>query len=125
MHKILNRKIIKFFITGLFNTCVTLLLIYFLTGLLHVNIILSSSFSFMISNIFSYYINSKYIFYKEIKINYYLRFLSASLLSFSINFFLNTLFFILNFHYLLATFLCLVLIPGMTFYAHNKWTWKK
>jgi len=120
----IKEKISKFFIVGLFNTVLNLLLIYFLTGLLLINIILSSTVSFIISNVLSYIINSKLVFYKPLSILLYFRFFIASLFSFSISFILNTLFYFLNFHYLLATIICILIVPLLTFFTHHNWTWK-
>jgi putative flippase GtrA len=119
-----KEKISKFFLVGVFNTGINLLLIFILTGLYEINIILSSTISFIVSNILSYIVNSKLVFYKKICIYLYFRFLIASLFSFFINFSLNTLFYILNFHYLLATLICIILVPALTYFTHNKWTWK-
>ena len=120
----IKEKISKFFIVGFFNTGLNLLIIYFLTGLLLINIIISSTISFIISNIFSYVINSKFVFHKPLTTSLYFRFFLASLFSFSVNFILNTLFYFLNFHYLLATIACILLVPLITFFTHQNWTWK-
>jgi len=120
----MENKIIKFFLVGLFNTCVNLLIIYFLTGVLLINIIISSTFSFIISNLLSYFINSKFIFHKPLSVTLYSRFLFASLFSFSMSFILNTFFYFLDFHYLLATLVCMLVVPLITFFTHKYWTWK-
>jgi len=120
----INEKISKFFTVGLFNTVLNLLIVYFLTGLLLINIIISSTISFIISNIFSYVINSKFVFHKPLSTSLYLRFFIASLFSFGISFILNTLFYFLNFHYLFATIVCILLVPLITFFTHQNWTWK-
>ena len=120
----MENKIIKFFLVGLFNTCVNLLIIYFLTGVLLINIIISSTFSFIISNLLSYFINSKLIFHKPLSVTLYSRFLLASLFSFSVSFILNTFFYFLDFHYLLATLVCMLVVPLITFFTHKYWTWK-
>jgi putative flippase GtrA len=120
----MRQKIPKFFLVGLFNTCVNFVLILFLTGYFGINIILSSTFSFILSNLLSFIINSKFVFYQEINIYFYFRFLTASILSFLITIGLNSLFYILDFHYILATIMCIFTIPFLTFLIHHKWTWK-
>jgi len=120
----IKEKISKFFLVGVFNTGLNLSLIFILTGLFSINIILSSTFSFVASNIVSYIINSKLVFYKKISIHLYFRFLIASLFSFFVSFTLNALFYFLDFHYLLASVVCIILIPTLTFFTHQNWTWK-
>lgn len=118
------KKFPKFFLVGLFNTCVNFVLILLFTGYFDINIIISSTFSFILSNILSFIINSKFIFYQEINFYFYFRFLTASILSFLITIGLNLLFYILDFHYILATIVCIFIIPLLTFLTHYKWTWK-
>jgi len=120
----IKEKISKFFLVGVFNTGLNLSLIFILTGLFSINIILSSTFSFVASNIVSYIINSKLVFYKKISIHLYFRFLIASLFSFFVSFTLNALFYFLDFHYLLASVVCIILVPTLTFFTHQNWTWK-
>ena len=120
----MNRKIPKFLIVGLFNTGVNFVLVVLFAGFFNINIVISSTLSFILSNILSFIINSKFIFYQEINFYFYLRFLTASILSFLITIGLNSLFFILDFHYILATIACIFIIPLLTFLTHNKWTWK-
>ena len=120
----IKEKISKFFLVGVFNTGLNLSLIFILTGLFSINIILSSTFSFVASNIVSYIINSRLVFYKKISINLYFRFLIASLFSFFVSFTLNALFYFLDFHYLLASVVCIILVPTLTFFTHQNWTWK-
>lgn len=120
----IKEKISKFFLVGVFNTGLNLSLIFILTGLFSINIILSSTFSFVASNIVSYIINSRLVFYKKISIHLYFRFLIASLFSFFVSFTLNALFYFLDFHYLLASVVCIILIPTLTFFTHQNWTWK-
>jgi len=120
----IKEKISKFFLVGVFNTGLNLSLIFILTGLFSINIILSSTFSFVASNIVSYIINSRLVFYKKISIHLYFRFLIASLFSFFVSFTLNALFYFLDFHYLLASVVCIILVPTLTFFTHQNWTWK-
>ena len=120
----IKEKISKFFLVGVFNTGLNLSLIFILTGLFSINIILSSTFSFVASNIVSYIINSRLVFYKKISIHLYFRFLIASLFSFFVSFTLNALFYFLDFLYLLASVVCIILVPTLTFFTHQNWTWK-
>lgn len=121
----MNKLIIsKFFLVGIFNTSLNFLFIFILTGLVGINIIISSSVSFLLTNLISYFVNSFFVFDQALKFHLYLRFLIASLLSFAITLVVNSFFYFLDFHYLLATFFCIFIIPFFTFFTHQKWTWK-
>lgn len=120
----IKEKISKFFLVGLFNTIFNIVLVLLFTGFFNINIIISSALSFILSNLLSFIINSKFIFYQDINIYFYTRFLTASILSFLITMGLNSLFYILDFHYMFATIVCIFIIPVLTFLTHYKWTWK-
>ena len=117
-------RISKFFLVGIFNTSLNFLFIYILTGLAGINVIISSSVSFLLVNLLSYFINSFFVFDQALKIHLYFRFLIASLLSFVITLAVNSFFYFLDLHYLLATLFCIFIIPLFTFFTHQKWTWK-
>lgn len=125
---LLNLRIFRFLGVGGFCAGLSLIMMYVLTSLIHINYLISTFITIIATNFIGFYLNKYYTFQTKKKLFWreLWKYYSVMLSSYILNVFaMYVLVDLVNIWYLYANILLMAILTPFNYLFHKKWSFKK
>ncbi len=125
---ILNLRIFRFLGVGGFCAGLSLIIMYILTSLIHINYLISTIITILTTNFIGFYLNKYYTFQTKKKLFWreLWKYYSVMLSSYILNVFaMYILVDLVNIWYLYANILLMAILTPFNYFFHKKWSFRK
>ncbi|WP_330203990.1 GtrA family protein [Cyanobacterium sp. Dongsha4] len=125
---LLNLRIFRFLGVGGFCAGLSLIIMYVLTSIIHINYLISTVITIVVTNFIGFYLNKYYTFQTKKKLFWreLWKYYSVMLSSYILNVFaMYVLVDLVNIWYLYANILLMAVLTPFNYFFHKKWSFKK
>ncbi|AFZ55360.1 GtrA family protein [Cyanobacterium aponinum UTEX 3222] len=125
---LLNLRIFRFLGVGGFCAGLSLIIMYVLTSIIHINYLISTVITIIVTNFIGFYLNKYYTFQTKKKLFWreLWKYYSVMLSSYILNVFaMYVLVDLVNIWYLYANILLMAILTPFNYFFHKKWSFNK
>ncbi|WP_324282911.1 GtrA family protein [Cyanobacterium aponinum UTEX 3221] len=125
---LLNLRIFRFLGVGGFCAGLSLIIMYILTSIIHINYLISTVITIIVTNFIGFYLNKYYTFQTKKKLFWreLWKYYSVMLSSYILNVFaMYVLVDLVNIWYLYANILLMAILTPFNYFFHKKWSFNK
>jgi len=125
---LLNLRIFRFLGVGGFCAGLSLIIMYVLTSIIHINYLISTVITIIVTNFIGFYLNKYYTFQTKKKLFWreLWKYYSVMLSSYILNVFaMYVLVDLVNIWYLYANILLMGILTPFNYFFHKKWSFNK
>lgn len=120
-----SAEFLIFAFIGILNTALHTMVVAMLVEFTICNQVMANALAFCSANILSFFLNCKFTFKVSPIFVKYLKFLSASMVSFALTIMLASVAEFFKLHYLLGLAIVIAITPIMTFALQKRWTFEQ
>ena len=124
-NNLLLKKVGKFILTGFLVTIIHILVAIWLIETKDIHPSISNFVAFILSTLIGYSVNSIWTFNHKVTSKNLMRYIMVSIFCSIIAVGISQLIYFLTFHYLVGISLIVTTVPWISFYCHQKFTFKK